>query len=128
MKIFLFILLSSALLPITREDIYDDSWALLIGIDKYQNIKGLDYAVKDAESVQKMLVDLFEFNKDNIVILRDEEATKSNLIQEFSNITKKAKSNDRVLIFFAGHGETEEFPNGGEAGYFLPVDGNKKDL
>ena len=128
MKKILPILILAYCFSITRQDIYNDSWALLIGIDKYQNVQGLDYAVKDAESMEEILTNLFGFPQDNITILKDEEATKSNIIKEFSNITKKAKSDDRVLIFFAGHGETEEFPNGGEAGYFLPVDGNKKDL
>jgi hypothetical protein len=73
-------------------------------------------------------VDKFHFQQDNIVLLKNEEATKISILQEFSNITKKAESNDRVLIFFAGHGETEDLPDGGEMGYLLPVDGNNTDL
>ena len=122
------ILLFAYGLAITTEDIYDNSYALLIGIDKYQNVRSLDYAVKDAEDIQSMLVDKFHFQQDNIVLLKDEGATKTSIIQEFSNITKKAESNDRVLIFFAGHGETEDLPDGGEMGYLLPVDGNNTDL
>jgi hypothetical protein len=75
-----------------------------------------------------MLVDKFNFQQGNTVLLKDEEATKTKILQEFSNITNKAESNDRVLIFFAGHGETEDLPDGGEMGYLLPVDGNKTDL
>ena len=40
-------------LSITSEEIYDNSWALLIGIDNYDNLKGLNYSVKDAQSIQK---------------------------------------------------------------------------
>ena len=108
------ILLFAVGLAITTEDIYDNSYALIIGIDKYQNVRSLDYAVKDAEDIQSMLVDKFHFEQDNIVILKNEEATKTSIIQEFSNITKKAGENDRVLIFFAGHGDTEDLPDGGE--------------
>ena len=72
---------------ITTEDIYDNSYALIIGIDKYQNVRGLDYAVKDAVDIQTMLIDIFHFKQDNIVLLQNEEATKTNIIQEFSNIT-----------------------------------------
>ena len=115
-------------LAITTKDIYDNSYALIIGIDKYQNVQSLDYAVKDAKDIQSMLIDKFNFQQDNIVLLKDEEATKTSIIQEFSNITKKAGSNDRVLIFFAGHGETEDLLDGGEMGYLLHVDGNKTDL
>ena len=48
------ILLFAYGLAVTTEDIYDNSHALIIGIDKYKN-KSLDYAVKDAESVAKLL-------------------------------------------------------------------------
>ena len=75
-----------------------------------------------------MLVDKFHFQQDNIVLLKDEEATQASILQEFSNITKKANDNDRVLIFFAGHGETIDLPDGGEMGFLLPVDGDKTDL
>ena len=122
------ILLFAYCLAVTTDDIYDNSYALIIGIDKYENVRSLDYAVKDAEDIQSMLVDKFHFQQDNIVLLKDEEATKTTIIQEFSNITKKAGDNDRVLIFFAGHGETEDLPDGGEMGYLLPVDGDKTDL
>ena len=60
---------------ITTEDIYDNSWALIIGIDKYQNVKKLNYAVDDAESIKEILNNSFHFPSDNISILINEEAT-----------------------------------------------------
>ena len=44
------IILFGYCLALTTEDIYDNSWALIIGIDKYENVKNLDYAVEDANS------------------------------------------------------------------------------
>ena len=128
MNKLLSILLFAYVLAFSSENIYENSWALVIGIDKYQNIPGLDYAVRDAQSIQNVMINSLDFSKDNITILKNEEATKSRIIQEFSNITKKAEVNDRVLIFFAGHGETEDLPGGGEIGYLLPVDGDRSDL
>ena len=122
------ILLFTYSLAVTSDDIYDNSYALLIGIDKYKNVPSLDYAVKDAEDIQSMLVHKFHFQKDNIILLANEKATKATIIQEFSNITKKAGINDRILIFFAGHGTTEDLPGGGEMGYLMPVNGNEADL
>ena len=40
------ILLFAYCLAVTTEDIYDNSYALIIGIDKYENVSNLDYAVK----------------------------------------------------------------------------------
>ena len=122
------ILLFAYGLAITTEDIYDNSYALIIGIDKYQNVKPLNYAVKDAESIQDILVSTFDFPEGNITLLKNEEANKQAILKAFSDITTKAEDNDRVLIYFAGHGDTYDLPDGGEMGYLLPVDGNNDDL
>ena len=123
-----FIFLFSFCLAINTEGIYDNSYALIIGINNYVNARELDYAVKDAEAVQSMLTEIFQFKQGNITLLKNAEANKDRIIQEFSNITQKAEGNDRVLIFFAGHGETMEYPGGGEKGYLLPVEGDKNNL
>ena len=125
---FLPILLFAYGLALTTEDIYDNSYALIIGIDKYQNVQPLNYAVKDAESIQDILVNTFDFPEDNVTLLKNEEATKQNILKSFSEITKKAEDSDRVLIFFAGHGETMDLPEGGEKGYLIPVEGDSEDL
>ena len=39
------ILLFAYCLAVTTADIYDNSYALVIGIDKYENVRSLDYAV-----------------------------------------------------------------------------------
>ena len=122
------ILLFAYGLAITTEDIYDNSYALIIGIDKYQNVQNLNYAVKDAESIQDILVNTFDFPDGNVTLLKNEDATKQSIIEAFSDITTKAEDNDRVLIYFAGHGETMDLPDGGEMGYLLPVDGNDENL
>ena len=122
------ILLFTYGLALTTEDIYDNSYALIIGIDKYQNVQNLNYAVKDAESIHDILVNTFDFPEFNIKLLKNEEATKQNILKSFSDITKKADYKDRVLIYFAGHGATDDLPEGGEMGYLLPVDGDNDDL
>ena len=122
------ILLFAVGLAVTTSDIYDNSYALIIGIDKYQNVQNLNYAVKDAESIQDILINTFDFPDGNVTLLKNEDATKQNIIEAFSDITTKAEEKDRVLIYFAGHGETMDLPDGGEMGYLLPVDGNDKNL
>jgi uncharacterized caspase-like protein len=122
---FLPILLFAYALAITTDDIYDNSYALIIGIDKYENVKNLNYAVADAESIQDILVNTFNFPEGNVTLLKNEEANKDAILKAFSDLTKKAEDNDRVLIYFAGHGETMELIEGGERGYLLPVDGNE---
>ena len=40
---------------VTTDEIYDNSYALIIGIDKYQNVKPLNYAVKDVACPPKVV-------------------------------------------------------------------------
>ena len=70
------ILLFTFGLSVTTEDIYENSWALIIGIDKYDKVQNLNYAVKDAESIQDILVNSFDFPENNIILLKNEQATK----------------------------------------------------
>ena len=128
MKVFYLICMISIGFSITMQDIYDNSWALIIGVDKYGSVRKLNYAVKDAESMQNILLNTFGFSSENITLLTNEQANKQNILKSFSDITKNANANDRVIIFFAGHGETMDLPEGGEMGYLLPVDGDRKDL
>ena len=124
---FLPILLFAYGLALTTDDIYDNSYALIIGIDKYENTP-LDYAVKDAESVANLLKENFNFSSKNITTLLNEEATLSNIKNSLSEIAYSSKENDRVLIYFAGHGVTDDLLDGGEMGYLLPIDGKVDNL
>ena len=54
------------------DEIYSESWALVIGINKYQNIERLNYAVNDAMAVQRMLVDKYGFKDSNIKQVNNE--------------------------------------------------------
>jgi len=109
-------------------NIYSESWALVIGINKYQNVDPLNYAVNDAIAVQDILANKYGFQEDNIILIIDEEATKDNILKGFSDILTQAKENDRVVVFYAGHGETYKLPSGGDMGYLIPVDGNLDNL
>ena len=127
MKKLIFILMFANAFAVTTDDIYDNSYALVIGIDKYDNTP-LDYAVKDAESVANLLKENFNFSSKNITTLLNEEATLSNIKNSLSKIASSAIENDRVLIYFAGHGVTDILPDGGEMGYLLPIDGKVTNL
>ena len=96
------ILLFTYGLCLTTDDIYDNSWALIIGIDKYENVHKLNYAVDDAESIKDILINSFNFPEENVSLLINEKASKQNIIKSFATITKNAKSNDRVIIFYKG--------------------------
>jgi len=115
-------------LSLNREDIYDDSWAVIIGIDNYQNLSNLDYAVEDAKAIKELLITKFDYSEENVKLLLNEEANKMNIVNVISDVSLKAGENDRILVFYAGHGETMPLPEGGEMGYLVPIDGNQENL
>ena len=48
-KILSKVLFTYALSSIVTDEIYDSSWAVIIGINEYENVDKLNYAIKDAE-------------------------------------------------------------------------------
>lgn len=105
--------------------LYDKSYAVIIGIDKYEKWPSLEYAVNDAKLVEKKLMDLGF----RTVVLTDEQATRSKILKVLDeDLPWQVGKDDRVVIFFAGHGETEELKGGNEIGYLIPVDGDSHDL
>ena len=76
-----------------------------------------------------MLINEYRFPRKNVRYLIDKEATQSNIKKELSNLMKNAGENDRVVFYFAGHGETAELGlEEGDIGFLLPTDGDAEDL
>lgn len=111
--------------PSTAATPYRESWAAVIGIDDYQNWQKLQYAVHDASAVKDLLIQKYNFKPDHIFTLFDGQATRQNILSLLGD--KLADSNtvqheDRVFVFYAGHGATRKLASGRELGYIIPVD------
>jgi|GEM_PF-3575950 len=108
-----------------KSEIYRESWALVVGINKYQYWPQLSFAENDAIGVKDMLKSKYNFKEENIFTLLNEKATGENITSYISDILadpKRVKPNDRVFIFYAGHGMTRILPSGRQLGYIIPVD------
>ena len=100
---------------------YRKSWAVVIGINEYQKWPKLKHAVNDARSVGDVLR---KIGFDEIIMLLDGEATQQNIRRVLGDeLYDKTQDEDRVLIFFAGHGQTQDLPNNRKTGYIIPVEG-----
>jgi uncharacterized caspase-like protein len=107
---------------------YTGSKALLIGINKYQKVAPLSYAVNDAQGLKITLTEHFDFQTEDVTVLLDTDATKENIIRTFLRFADGASaSDDRIVFFFAGHGYTRP-SNRQEVGFLVPVDGDIDDL
>ncbi len=99
--------------------IYEHSYAVVIGIDKYSNsdMPGLNGAVRDARAVAEIL----EGQGFEVIKLENEQATRAAITEILGDrLREKINHNDRVLVYFAGHGysvgEKER-----TLGYLMPV-------
>jgi len=106
---------------------YTASHALIIGINRYANASPLGYAVSDAEAMRDLLVSEFAFPSTNVTFLADDAATKDAIQRAFFRFTKDDIGlDDRILVFFAGHGHTLT-GNRGEVGFLVPHDADMAD-
>ena len=108
---------------------YEKSHALIVGINAYKNGGPLLHAVNDAVAVADALIGKFNFAAENVKVLLDAEATRDKILWEFLCFVDASKvgPNDRIMIFFAGHGHTVSGRRG-ETGFLVPVDGKADDL
>lgn len=101
----------------------EDAYAVIIGITDYRSnkIPKVKYAKRDAETVKDYLINMCGIPRENIMMLIDEKAAKSDLeayIEEW--LARNVSKNSFVFVYFAGHGTPN--PEKGDA-YLVPYDG-----
>jgi len=103
---------------------YANSYAVVIGVNDYQKWPKLQYAVQDATSIRDTLVSRFGFASERVFMLNNGEATRNNILAVFHDRLAEAQLNkdDRIFVFFAGHGATRQLSSGRSLGYIIPVD------
>jgi len=99
----------------------DRNHALVIGIDKYENLQPLNYAVADAGAVSKT----FKAHGYIVHQLIDFEATPGHVFKKLKEIAADIgrsgeKNNGSVVLYFAGHGFTHDNRNYLATGDTLP--------
>ncbi len=114
---------------VVYQPLYTNSRALIIGIDKYKHASPLIHACQDAKAVAHLIVSRFAFPKNNVELLLDRKATRDGILRAYLRYADKSvvTRDDRILVFFAGHGHTVSGQRG-EAGFLVPVDGKTAEL
>ena len=74
---------------------------LIIGVSSYAHLNSL-YST-DATAMEK----LFKQRPNEVITMRDEEATKQNILNVFASIRKKIKPEDYLFVYFSGHGDAD---------------------
>ncbi|HJT86915.1 MAG TPA: tetratricopeptide repeat protein [Bryobacteraceae bacterium] len=105
------------------------SYAVIVGISRYQNLPAnlqLQFSERDAQSIYTILIspEGGNFKAENVHMLTGAKATLAGLRREIDTwLPSVAKDDDRVLIYFAGHG----FVYQGK-GYLAPYDVDLKNI
>jgi hypothetical protein len=115
-----------------------DRWAVIVGIGAYESreVSRLRHSVADAEAMYQTLTGPGGFRKEHVLLLTDRSERKPTLrnlrwaLGTF--LSRSAKKDDTVLIYFAGHGAPEADPRGlerdGLSKYLIPADADPDDL
>lgn len=99
-----------------------DAYAVVVGIEKYRGVTGVDYAARDAAVMRDYLTGAMGFPAENTILLDNENASKAELEKYlFRWLKNHATAKSRVFVFYAGHGAPD--PVGGEA-FLVPHDGD----
>lgn len=86
------------------------SYAVVVGISRYQNLPDklqLQFAERDAQSIYTVLIspEGGNFKAENVHVLTGPKATLAAIRHEIDDwLPSVAQPDDRVLIYFAGHG------------------------
>ncbi|BFU89281.1 MAG: hypothetical protein NTAFB01_04680 [Nitrospira sp.] len=97
--------------------------AIVIGLEIYRNqLPKADYAETDAKVVAQYLSKSMGFEEENIALLVNERASKSDLEKYFETwLPNRVEKDDTVFIYYSGHGAPNTKTN--EA-FLVPYDGD----
>jgi hypothetical protein len=106
--------------------------ALCVGVNAYENVQQLNGCVNDINNLAHALVGFYGFADENIHLLADVRATKASILDRLSLLVSQAKSGDRLVFHFSGHGtQFATRSDNGQIGSFhdaiVPVDYNWDD-
>ncbi len=91
------------------KELFAETYAVVVGVADYKDnrVGDLNYSDDDAYQFYATLINPSGWNvpKQNIILLIDEQATKNNILTALRRVVSVARSNDKILFYFAGHGE-----------------------
>lgn len=100
------------------------NYLIVIGINNYKSWPPLFNAVSDADSLKRVLVRNYRFEKENVTMLLDSNATHANIYRALRSHIEKISSQDNLMIYYSGHGYFDKLLN---EGYWVPIDAEKNE-
>jgi uncharacterized caspase-like protein len=88
--------------------------ALLVGINKYKSVPGLQGSVNDIETMREILISRWGFMPGNITVLTDETATHDKILGALTDLVQVSGPEDTIYFHYSGHGSQVQDLNGDE--------------
>lgn len=101
------------------------SYALVIGIEKYRDVTAATGARRDAERFAEMARTTLGVPEDNIRMLLDDRAGKSDIAKQIRWLQSNVPAGGRIYMYYSGHGAPD--PTSG-ASFIVPYDGDPQYL
>ncbi|MEK7257265.1 MAG: caspase family protein, partial [Bacteroidota bacterium] len=95
------------------------NYLFVVAIDNYLHCPKLFNAQRDADAIIELLTKNYQFDPENVVVLRNEEATEGGILNAFRDMVRILTPEDNLIIYFSGHGEFDPLL---DEGYWIPVD------
>lgn len=98
--------------------------SLFIGVEKYEHYPYCFEAGNDLQRLKEVLIQQYGFPEADryCTVIRDEDATRKNIMNAFRGLRQKVKANDRVLIYYVGHSYMDKDTN---LSYWIPTEANQ---
>ena len=107
--------------------------ALLIGINYFDKPESILYGcINDIQNIRNMLIDVYGFSDNNIIMLRDDSEntdflpTRNNIITQLESIVSISDTLDELWIHYSGHGtrviDKNNDENTGYDSIIVPID------
>lgn len=79
--------------------------AIIIGIENYRNsLTSVRYALNDVKKIRHLLTDSFKVEESDILLLRNEFASRTAILDEVRYHILQLKPDDRFIFYYVGHG------------------------
>ncbi len=91
--------------------------ALIVGINYFGSECELSGCINDAINIRKLLIDKFNYNPLNIILLEDSSThkpTKENIMKNLNHLIEVTKGDDVLFFSYSGHGSHIDDLNGDE--------------
>jgi uncharacterized caspase-like protein len=83
----------------------DERYALLVGVDDYPGVDNdLDGPVSDAMIMREVLIEEYDFDPDNVVVLLDEDGNRDHILNAFLRHLGQAGPDGLAVFYYSGHG------------------------